>query len=708
MHRRLRLLFLLLFLIACERVAPTSNEQTPESPPLQQPATTPSEDSGTGSASNEQPYQQPTQPISDPEVTAQALAANSYYLSDLRADSISNTYGPYERDFTNATEFGGDGRVFTINGTKYSKGFGTTSPSELLFDLGGVCSSFSVSVGIDDLWNTTRGKATFEIYADDSKLWDSGPMTHTDGAKASPALSMTNVKKLRLVTTTSDNGGQDDFTDWVDPILTCNSAPPALAPTDAGTKGYFGPVQDWPTIPTHAALLPNSSIIAWYARDTDGTTRDADYNDQAKHNSTIVDLWTLNTNRHSRYDNQTTDLFCAGFVPIADGRLLASGGNLGSRNGFYPGSVHTNFFDPKTKTWSRGPDMSEGRWYPSVLNLPNKEVLFIGGNSNETTHSNYIPDIWNPTTNTLRRLTNASTQARNFRHSYPWLHVAPNGQVFYSGSTTAMAYLDTTGTGSWSTTYTRDTQARNYGSSVLYEPGKILVMGGGGNTNTAVTINLTNGVQATPTAAMSYGRTHLNATLLADGTVFVNGGNTSGDVFDDTTSVYASEIWNPSTGKWTTAATAQKPRNYHAVSLLLPDATVWTAGGGGCGNCDENHQNAEIYYPSYLFKKDGSGLVASRPRIFSAPNNMTYNQSYTLNVPSAQNMTKVALVALGSVTHAFNMGQHYVPLTINSKSGSSLNITSPSDANIAPPGYYMLFVMNESGVPSIARMIQVK
>jgi NPCBM/NEW2 domain/Glyoxal oxidase N-terminus len=547
-----------------------------------------------------------TDPTSVPPPAVTPLLAKSYYLSDLRWESATNTYGPFEKDSSNGGKDGGDGRTLMINGKTYAKGLGVTSPSEIVFKLGGVCSVFSAEVGVDDLWNATRGSVVFQVFADTIKIWDSGLMIYTDPFRTTGLLNVTGTQLLKLVTTDGGNGGQDDFADWAIPTITCDPAPSALAPSDAGVKGMFGPVEPWATVATHATLLPDSSIISWYSRDTIGTTRDADYNDQAKHNSTLVDLWNLNTNSHSRRDNTTTDLFCSGFTLIADGRLLVSGGNLGSSNQYYPGSVHTNLFSPATKTWTRGPDMSEGRWYPSVINLPNKEVLFIAGNSNEITRRNYIPDVWNPGTNTLRRLTGASTQARNFYHLYPWVHVAPNGQVFYSGAVPQMAYLNTSGTGSWGTTYTRDTLERRAGSSVMYEPGKILVVGGGvtTTTNTAVTVNLTNGVQTTATASMSYSRKNLNATLLPDGTFFVNGGNSSGINFDDTTSVYVSEIWNPATGTWRLGASAQKPRNYHSVALLLPDGRVWTAGGGGCGaTCTVNQQSAEMYYPPYLFKK---------------------------------------------------------------------------------------------------------
>ena len=192
-------------------------------------------------------------------------------------------------------------------------------------------------------------------------------------------------------------------------------------------------------------------------------------------------------------------------------------------------------------------------------------------------------------------------------------------------------YLNTNGQGSWEAHLNRDSQWRSYGSSVMYQAGKLLVMGGGGNNNSAVTVNLSSGnMQVTPANPMSFGRTNHNATVLPNGEVFVNGGNTSGLNFDDSTSVLAGEIWNPSSGMWRTVANASVPRNYHSVALLLPDGRIWTAGGGGCGTCTINQQSAQIFYPPYLFKKDGSGLLANRPRIVSGPSSVLYNTEYTL------------------------------------------------------------------------------
>jgi hypothetical protein len=552
----------------------------------------------------------------------------------------------------------------------------------------------------------------FQVFADNVLVWQSGLRTQLDPALPTGNLSMTGVQKLKLVITDGGNGNQSDFADWANPIVTCDPAPAAKAATNAHLQGSYGTLEAWPTTATHAVLLPDSKIMAWYSMDTIGIGRDNNFNNQAAHNFTLVDIWNLNTNQHSNANNTSTDLFCAGFTLTSDGNVFVSGGNLGSLDGFYyPGSVHTNIFNNTSKTWSRGPDMAEGRWYPTVVTLPNKEILMIGGWSDEqTTYNNHIPEIWNPTTNSLRQLSNASTQNRSFQHLYPWVHSTNvSGKVFYSGPTASVAYLNTTGLGSWDAAVGRDNMGRIYGSSVMYQPSRLLVMGGGVNNNTAVTVNLAGGgIQVTSTGSMNSARTHLNATILPNGQVFVNGGNTSGINFDDSTSVYSGEIWNPSTGTWQLMANADKPRNYHAVTLLLPDGRVWTAGGGGCGTCSVNQQSAQIFYPPYLFKKNSSGLLADRPRVTSATSTMAYNSPYTLLTgTNGLAISKVSLIPLGSVTHAFNMNQRYVALSISAKTATSVSITSPANSRVAPPGYYMLFVVNSSGVPSVARIVKV-
>ncbi len=173
--------------------------------------------------------------------------------------------------------------------------------------------------------------------------------------------------------------------------------------------------------------------------------------------------------------------------------------------------------------------------------------------------------------------------------------------------------------------------------------------------------------------------------------------------------VYPAELWDPDTGDWQTLAAMQVTRQYHSVALLLPDGRVLSAGGGICGTCDRVGylaKNAEVFSPPYLFKKDGSGELAPRPEITSAPDETTYDSDFSFSVRNAASIRKVALVRLGAVTHSVNMEQRYVPLSFTAN-GETINAVGPANPNIAPPGIYMLFAINANGVPSVARMVRV-
>jgi hypothetical protein len=247
----------------------------------------------------------------------------------------------------------------------------------------------------------------------------------------------------------------------------------------------------------------------------------------------------------------------------------------------------------------------------------------------------------------------------------------------------------------------------------MYSPGKILIVGGGGQsrlvdsvpTATAEVIDLN---QATPAwrfvGSMAYRRRHLNATLLPNGQVLVTGGTAGGGFADIPGAVLAAEIWDPTTEQWTTVAPSSVPRIYHSSTLLLPDGRVLHSGSGD-GQGMPRQYNAEFYSPPYLFAPDGS--PARRPVIASAPASITYGSTFRVNTLDAAAITKVSLIRLGAVTHAFNQSQRFSWLAFTRVTGG-LRITTPANANLAPPGYYMLFLLNGSGVPSVASILQVK
>jgi galactose oxidase len=305
-----------------------------------------------------------------------------------------------------------------------------------------------------------------------------------------------------------------------------------------------------------------------------------------------------------------------------------------------------------------------------------------------------IPEVWS--NGSLRQLTGAVKSLA----WYPRQWVAPNGTLYEAGPDQKTFFLSTAGSGKWIAGPIRLFGQRNYGSAVMYDDGKILYSGGGLTTNTAEVIDLN---QATPawkwTSPMAYARRHHNLTVLPTGEVLATAG-TAGTVFNDiSTGVHPAEIWNPQTGSWTTMASNAITRGYHGSSLLLPDGRVLNSGGGG-GAGAPNQLNAELYSPPYLFK-------GARPTISSAPASVGYGASFRVLTPNASTITRVSLIRLGSVTHAFDENQRFQRLSFTAD-GTGLTVTAPTSGNRAPPGHYMLFILNGTGVPSIARIIQIR
>jgi hypothetical protein len=245
----------------------------------------------------------------------------------------------------------------------------------------------------------------------------------------------------------------------------------------------------------------------------------------------------------------------------------------------------------------------------------------------------------------------------------------------------------------------------------MYAPGRILLVGGGGDwkggsvTATAEVIDIRGGgASASYTGSMNHPRRHLNATVLPDGKVLVTGGTSGAGHNDEEGAVRMAEIWDPATNAWRTLTEELRPRTYHGLALLLPDGRVLSAGSGRCGGCNYDQANAQIFWPPYLFNADGT--LATRPTITSAPTRVGYGATFTVATPDAADIARVSLLRLGSVTHAFDENQRFVPATFTA-SATGLTIDAPADRNLAPPGHYMLFVLDGDGVPSTARIVQL-
>ena len=244
----------------------------------------------------------------------------------------------------------------------------------------------------------------------------------------------------------------------------------------------------------------------------------------------------------------------------------------------------------------------------------------------------------------------------------------------------------------------------------MYAPGKIMKSGRSVDPDQPVLLSTASTYvldmnQATPawrqTGAMAFARTYHTLTLLPDGTVLATGGGPTTDAIG-VNSAIAPELWSPVTETWTTLSSMQKPRLYHSGALLMPDARVLVLGGGRYNSVNEptDQLSSEFLSPPYLFR-------GPRPTITSAPATATYGGTITIQTPDAASIGSVSIVKLGSVTHAFNQNQLIVQLPFTAFSGG-INVQGPTNANIATPGYYMLFILNTSGVPSVAAMVRIQ
>ena len=233
----------------------------------------------------------------------------------------------------------------------------------------------------------------------------------------------------------------------------------------------------------------------------------------------------------------------------------------------------------------------------------------------------------------------------------------------------------------------------------MFRPGRILQFGG--NANTARVIDITSGTPVvTNTGSLSSQRRLVTATVLADGRVLATGGST---VWNEMTGVnYNAEIWNPTTGQWLLGPPQAKARLYHSTAVLMPDASVLVAGGGAPG--PQNNTNMEIYYPPYLY--NAAGGFATRPVIETAPGTIDIGETFGVDIAGTGAISRVAMIKTASVSHSWNTEQRFIELTFQ-QNGGQLNIQAPTKAGDAPPGYYLLFVLNAAGTPSIAKIAKV-
>jgi hypothetical protein len=454
-----------------------------------------------------------------------------------------------------------------------------------------------------------------------------------------------------------------------------------------------------PINPVHAALMNTGKvfIISGSGNDPDNKNLQAAVWDPK---TLLIKTFTI-----------SWDMFCSGMVILPDGRPFVLGGTL--KYDPFLGETKTAIFDPLSETFVASPDMgaNEGRWYPSGIVLGNGSVLVYSGFKNTlgTTGdsvTNFDVQIWDGTTWSPAGTAFPSLQL------YPRQHLLPTGKIFESGSNQDSQMYDPATKAFAFVAKTIFTSNRDYGTSVLlpltpensFKP-VVMIMGGSASMTTDTTELMDLSVTPlkwAPGPKMVQPRIQMNATILPNGKVLASGGSVKDE--DVTTAVKQAEIYDPATRAFTPASTMDVPRVYHSNTMLLPDGTVASFGGNPMRKVYQ--PEIEIYSPPYLFNANGS--LAKRPTITDvAPGELHYGQRFNIITPEAANIESVVLIRAGAVTHSFDMEQRLVGLNFAAV-GGALQATAPANGNLAPPGYYLLFILSKEGVPSVAQFVHLQ
>lgn len=441
--------------------------------------------------------------------------------------------------------------------------------------------------------------------------------------------------------------------------------------------------------------------------------------------SRILDPVTgaLRTPAHSHH------LFCSGHALLPDGRLFVAGGHHTDVKGMH-------VYDLTAQDWVHVGDMPRGRWYPTCTTLADGRVMTISG----TVNGGPVDLNSNPVNNTVQLFDGATSTMGPERaiptpwaasrpqfpsvDLYPFAYQLPRGPVLVHSQRTTRLYNPVANTWDARQADTNHPFTRTYpgeGTSVLLPltyrdnyRARVMIMGGGGEWPGALNVN----TPATATAEvldadaaalawqrlpdMRHPRVMPDSVLLPDGTVAVLGGSSKGKADNAINPVFPVEIFNPATNTWTEMCPLRVPRLYHSTALLLPDGRVMVGGKDGIFNMEPfkyPEHRIETFSPPYLFR-------GQRPTIGAAPTSAAYGQGVGVPTPQAATIDRVVLLRPGSVTHSFNMDQRLVEVEITARGAGTLTVRMPPDGRVAPPGWYMIFVL-QSGIPSIGRFIRL-
>ncbi|MFI6865971.1 galactose oxidase-like domain-containing protein [Nocardia sp. NPDC050406] len=447
--------------------------------------------------------------------------------------------------------------------------------------------------------------------------------------------------------------------------------------------------------PVHAALLHTGDVL-FFA----GSGNDADRHAAREFRTRV---WHY-PNPGMAAPETPIDLFCVGQAFLPDGRLLAAGGT--ERYDPFYGLRDALVFDPAALTWNRLPDMTFGRWYPSLVTLPNGNVVAVSGLGADNFLS-VVPELFDTATETWSQLPVPGPIPM-----YGHLVLLADGRLLYTGgqyggNNGMRPCLWDPATGAVTEVAgLTDPGSRNQAASVLLPPAqdqKVLILGGGGFdmhspapalADARVVDTTTAQPTYEPVQPMDHARMHLSAVLLPDRTVLATGGSGMEEMAH--AAPPHAEIFTPATNTWMHTAPSRIPRLYHSVALLTPDAKVVTAGSNPARKTEE--LRIEIYWPPYLFQ-------GPRPALTLSTDTATYGG--TIIATTDTPVREANLLRPSACTHSSDNEQRLIDVEFTSAPPNSLTLTMPANPALAPPGWYLLFVVDGNGIPSTGQWLRL-
>ena len=465
--------------------------------------------------------------------------------------------------------------------------------------------------------------------------------------------------------------------------------------------GKWSSVFSWPIIGIHAVLTQSGKLLT-FGTDTDGS----------QGGMMVHDLWDPVTNEHHLIDHHMhtpTDIFCAAAVilPGTD-KILIAGGDARPDGNPNNGVDDVNLYDDKTMMMMPAADgtMNVARWYPTVVNLPSGQVVVMGGIDADGVGQG-TPEIYTPGEGwrLLDGAFDADIVAVNY---YPKMWVGPSGEIFYFANGDGpdnqlqLMALDPSGDGSIRSVMRLPFYLDWMSPAIMYKTGHVLI----NDWRTGLfTLDLTTAQPTlTKVAELADDRNYSNMTVLADGTVLINGGTAVDNLeaHAETTAL----IWNPADNSLNEVGDEAHPRLYHSSTILLPDGTALSLGGGSASIAEKDYLDGQIFRPGYLFNADGSDAL--RPVVTAAPAKLAPGDTFRITVDDADAITNLTFQKTGAVTHNLNMDARGTTLSFTHVDAHTLEVRLPADATAITAGSWMLFAWNAAGVPAVAPIIAVE